>query len=215
MASGRILVVYGTKYGQTEKIARYIGNRLLEAKRALTLMNGDAVPRELSLDAFDGVIVGASIIVGKHQRSIRSFVREHRDVINTLPSAFFSVSGSAASKSETGRNEATRMLSAFLSETGWRPRLTRTIGGAMAFRRYNPLVRWMMKRISAKEGGPIDTSRDHELTDWTQVDRFVDDFVSLLPQRTDSHLDRGANVGVARSNLTDRVDELAVGDALQ
>jgi menaquinone-dependent protoporphyrinogen oxidase len=182
MASGRILVVYGTKYGQTEKIARYIGNRLLESRRAVTLMNGDAVPRQFFLGPFDGVIVGASIIVGKHQRSIRSFVREHRDRLNALPSAFFSVSGSAASKSETGRKEAERMLSSFLNETGWHPRLTQTIGGAMAFTRYNPLVRWVMKRISSKEGGPVDTSRDHELTDWTQVDRFVDDFSSQLPQ---------------------------------
>lgn len=186
MASGRILVVYGTKYGQTEKIARYIGDRLLESRRAVTLMNGDAVPREFFLGPFDGVIVGASIILGKHQRSIRSFVREHRDLLNSLPSAFFSVSGSAASKSETGRKEAERMLAAFLNETGWRPRLTQTIGGAMAFRRYNPLLRWVMKWISSKEGGPVDTSRDHELTDWTQVDRFVEDLLALMPQTAEA-----------------------------
>ena len=186
MASGRILVVYGTRYGQTEKIARYIANRLLESKRAVTLMNGDAAPRQFFLGPFDGVIVGASIIIGKHQRSIRSFVREHRDRLTTLPSAFFSVSGSAASKSETGRNEAQRMLSAFLNETGWRPRVTQTIGGAMAFTRYHPFVRWMMQRISSKEGGPVDTSRDHELTDWAQVDRFVEAFSALLPQTVDS-----------------------------
>ena len=182
MASGRILVVYGTRYGQTEKIARYIASRLLESHYAVTLMNGDVVPSRFSLDPFDGVIVGASIITGKHQRSIKRFVREHRELLNTLPSAFFSVSGSAASKSETGRNEAQRMLSSFLSESGWQPRITRTIGGAMAFTRYNPLLRWMMKRISSKEGGPVDTSRDHELTDWTQVDRFADELASFLPQ---------------------------------
>ena len=51
------------------------------------------------------MIVGASIIAGKHQRSIRSFVLEHRDRLIALPSTFFSVSGSPASKSETGRNE--------------------------------------------------------------------------------------------------------------
>jgi len=182
MASGRILVVYGTRYGQTEKIARYIANRLLESKYAVMAIKSDIVPPHFFLGPFNGVIVGASIIAGKHQRSIRSFVREHRDQLNALPSAFFSVSGSAASKSETGRNEAQRMLSSFLNDTGWRPRLTKTIGGAMAFTRYNLLLRWMMKRISAKEGGPVDTSRDHELTDWTQVDRFIDEFASLLPR---------------------------------
>jgi hypothetical protein len=30
-----------------------------------------------------------------------------------------------------------------------------------------------MKRIAKKEGGPIDTARDHELTDWDAVARFA------------------------------------------
>jgi hypothetical protein len=31
-----------------------------------------------------------------------------------------------------------------------------------------------MKRASAMNGGATDTSRDHEYTDWEQVDRFAD-----------------------------------------
>jgi menaquinone-dependent protoporphyrinogen oxidase len=45
-----------------------------------------------------------------------------------------------------------------------------------------------MKRIARKEGGPTDTSRDYEYTDWEAVDRFADAFAAKLqmPQRVAS-----------------------------
>jgi menaquinone-dependent protoporphyrinogen oxidase len=47
------------------------------------------------------------------------------------------------------------------------------VAGAINYTRYNFLLRWYMKRASAKNGGATDTSRDHEYTDWDQVDRFA------------------------------------------
>jgi menaquinone-dependent protoporphyrinogen oxidase len=41
-------------------------------------------------------------------------------------------------------------------------------------------MRWMIKRISQKEGGPADTSRDYEYTDWDQVARFADRYAGTL-----------------------------------
>jgi menaquinone-dependent protoporphyrinogen oxidase len=60
--------------------------------------------------------------------------------------------------------------------------MTELIGGAMAYTKYGPLLRWIMKQIAKRNGGPTDTSRDHEMTDWVQVERFVDRFVALLDQ---------------------------------
>jgi menaquinone-dependent protoporphyrinogen oxidase len=44
----------------------------------------------------------------------------------------------------------------------------------MAFTQYGPVLRWVMKRISRGRGGPTDTSRDHEMTDWAAVDQFAE-----------------------------------------
>jgi len=181
MSSHRVLVVYGTKYGQSAKIAGRIAGLLTMTGKQVTLVNADDPPPGLAVDQFDGVIVGSSVISGKHRKSVREFVERHRDTMNTLPCAFFSVSGSAASYDEHGRAEARRMLDDFLRVTRWEPELTVTFGGAMAFTKYNVVLRWIMKRISARAGGPTDTSRDHDLTDWTQVQRFADAFASTLP----------------------------------
>jgi menaquinone-dependent protoporphyrinogen IX oxidase len=37
-----------------------------------------------------------------------------------------------------------------------------------------------MKRISKQAGGATDTSRDHEYTDWAALDRFLDQWKSVL-----------------------------------
>jgi len=36
-----------------------------------------------------------------------------------------------------------------------------------------------MKRITAREGGDVDTSRDYEYTDWGALDRFTSQFAQI------------------------------------
>ena len=184
MAARRILILYGTSYGQTAKIARHMADLLTASGETVTLVDASNQPHGLTPREFDGVIVGGSIIRGRHQKGVRRVVHVHWDVLNAMPSAFFSVSGAAASPDQAVRAEARRFVDAFLGETGWDPPLSETIAGAMAYTRYNPIVRWIVKRASKPAGGPTDTSRDHEFTDWAQVDRFVEAFEATLPAPT-------------------------------
>lgn len=176
----RILLVYGTSYGQTARIAERMRATLASEGNQVTMFHGDHVPKGLSLDAFDGVIVGASLIMTGHQRCVTRFVRAYRDALNEMPSAFFSVSASAGSMRAEGRADAQRTLAHYLEKLHWHPDLTATIAGAVLYTRYNPLLRWYMKRASALNGGSTDTTRDHEYTDWHQVEAFAHDFAALL-----------------------------------
>jgi len=184
MPARRILIFYGTSYGQTAKIARRMDDLLTASGEIVTLVDASSQPPGLTPREFDGIIVGGSIIRGRHQKSVRRFVHVHRDVLNAMPSAFFSVSGAAASPDQDARAEARRFVDAFLGETGWDPVLSESIAGAMAYTKYNPIVRWIVKRASKPLGGPTDTSRDHGFTDWAQVERFVEAFEAALPAPT-------------------------------
>lgn len=99
-----------------------------------------------------------------------------------MPSAFFSVSGSAAGPSERDHANARRVLDEFLTKTGWRPRSVATIAGAMSFTKYGVFTRMILRMISRRAGGPTNTSRDHEMTDWDQVARFAGEFAASLPE---------------------------------
>jgi menaquinone-dependent protoporphyrinogen oxidase len=43
-----------------------------------------------------------------------------------------------------------------------------------------------MRRISRKEGGDTDTSRDYEYTDWAAVDRFAAEFADEVAGPVDA-----------------------------
>lgn len=186
MRPHRVLVVFGTKYGQTAIIATRIA-RLIEASGAIvTLHDVRELPIDTQLGTYDAVIIGASVIRGRHQRAVQTFVRRHYELLNGMPTAFFSVSGSAASPEERGRTDARRCAEEFLRATHWRPAMTELIGGAMAYTKYGPLLRWIMRQIADRNQGPTDTTCDHEMTDWAQVMRFSDRFVALLDQASAS-----------------------------
>jgi menaquinone-dependent protoporphyrinogen oxidase len=184
MSAYRILIVYGTNYGQTAKIADRIRTVLAGDDFDVTLSSADDLDPAIDLEMFQGVMVGGSVIRGKHQRSISRFIARHLSTMNRIPSAFFSVSGSASSAEPRGQSDARRAMEAFLTATGWQPDKMTTLAGAMAFTKYSPLMRWVMKRISRASGGPVDTSRDHEFTDWSHVEEFARAFghvVAPLP----------------------------------
>jgi menaquinone-dependent protoporphyrinogen oxidase len=180
MSPRKILIIYGTSYGQTERIAARIQAVLVKRGHAVTLANAAEHMPATPLATFDGIVVGSSIIARGHQKSIERFVRAEVRLLNTTPCAFYSVSASAGSKDANGRAAAERLRDEFLQRLGWEPQLRASIAGAINYTRYNPFLRWYMKKASAKGGGSTDTSRDHEYTDWTQVERFAADIAQMI-----------------------------------
>jgi menaquinone-dependent protoporphyrinogen oxidase len=128
-------------------------------------------------------VLGASLHMGSYQKRAVDFARRHRDSLNVIPSAFFGVSLAAASKNPQERAEASRIAKSFAAATGWCPSRIESFAGALAYRQYGFLVRFFMKRIARKEGGPTDTSRDHDLTDWSEVTCFANEMADELLKR--------------------------------
>jgi menaquinone-dependent protoporphyrinogen oxidase len=185
MRERRILIIYGTSYGQTARIAKRLGELISRQGHQVTLVDAKVSGPAVSLDHYDGVIVGSSVIVRGHQRAIRRFVETNRSALNRTVSAFYSVTASAGSMFAESRDAAHQLLERFLVQTDWHPRLTASMAGAVNYTQYNPLLRWYMKRASRVNGGSTDTSRDHEYTDWAQVEHFADDFVRLVEKEAE------------------------------
>jgi menaquinone-dependent protoporphyrinogen oxidase len=99
------------------------------------------------------------------------------------PGAFVSVCLGVLQRETQVQQEVERTVSAFLETCGWHPAMTGVFAGALPYRRYNIVMRWVMKRIVAKAGGDTDTSRDYEYTDWAAVEAFARQFGALVEQR--------------------------------
>jgi menaquinone-dependent protoporphyrinogen oxidase len=96
------------------------------------------------------------------------------------PSAFLSVSMSAVKKDEQHRADTQKCIDEFLEETGWKPTVTKAVAGALKYTKYDWLKRFVMVQIVKSEGGDIDTSKDHEYTDWADLKAFVSEFLKLV-----------------------------------
>jgi menaquinone-dependent protoporphyrinogen oxidase len=174
----RVLLVYVSRYGQAGRIARHIALTLEAQGHRVTLLDE---PRMLGVEltTHDAAVVGASVQYGSHGRVLEEAVRAHLLRLGSVPNAFFSVSMSAAHPGK-GAAEAQRYVERFGERTGWHPRLMATFGGALAYTRYPAWKRWMMRLISRMAGGDVDTSCDHEYTDWAAVERFARQVAAAL-----------------------------------
>lgn len=172
-----VLIVHASREGQTLRIAEYLAEALRQGGHAVRLAAAEPFP---GVGGADGVIVAASVHLGRHPRALVRAVRAHRTVLERLPSAFLSVCLSAAGDDPLHRAEADGYLRDFLRRTGWRPELAASVAGALRFSRYGFLKARFVRAMSQREQLGTERGVDREFTDWNEVRRFAEAFGALL-----------------------------------
>ncbi len=173
----KVLLVYGTTEGQTQKVARFVADHLARGGHQTQVTNAVDASSGIDPATFDAVIIAASLHAGHYQSAVVHFVSGHLAAIRARPNAFLSVSLAAASDDEDDARGLEQCLANFTQQTGWIPRRTHHVAGAFRYTSYDFLKRWALKYIAYRRGGPMDTGRDHELTDWNDLAQFVDEIV--------------------------------------
>lgn len=92
----RILVAYATMAGSTAEVAKAVGEEIAKSGAEVDVLQLDEVK---DLEAYDGVVVGAPMIMGWHRAASR-FLRKHRAVFQRIPLAIFVL---AMSLTQTGK----------------------------------------------------------------------------------------------------------------
>ena len=173
----KILIPYGTTEGQTAKIAEVIADVIRGHGDNVEAVDIRDAPDRIP-DAYDAVIIGAPIHMGRHDKRVVKFVQQNRDLLDRLPSAFFSVSLAAHGDTE----EAEGYVGRFEQQTGWRPATIALFSGALLYTHYGFVKRHIMKKIAHDKPGHLgtDLSRDYVYTEWDGVKQFAEDFLTDL-----------------------------------
>jgi menaquinone-dependent protoporphyrinogen oxidase len=172
----RVLIIYGSEEGQTAKVAQHMAELFGSRHHAVDLVHGKQAPADLAIDSYDGVLVGASIHMGHHQKYMVDLVRRHRHELASKLSAFFTICLTAKSEAPEDIAQVQQYLQDFMQATDWYPDQVAAFAGALLYTQYGMIKRFIMRSVSKKAGGDADTSRDYEYTDWESVDDFVDWF---------------------------------------
>jgi menaquinone-dependent protoporphyrinogen oxidase len=133
-----VAIIYASTHGHTARIVDRIADTMraegLDVEVAEAGERADRLIRDC-----DAVLVAGSVHRGSHQPGLVEFVRRHRHLLQVLPSAFVSVSLTAADEEdEELQAETRRMVDEFVEDTGWTPYRTATLAGAFQFSKYSP-----------------------------------------------------------------------------
>lgn len=180
----RMLVIYGTTEGQTAKIAGAMAATIRRCGVSVDLAEAgpawDPAPED-----YAAVIVAASVHAGGYQRALRRWVRSHAKALYGRPTAFVSVCLAIVKPTPEVMRDLSVIMSRFFEATGWTPKETKSVAGALPYSKYGWLKRRIMRRIVAKAQGDTDMTRDYEYTDWDDLRTYAQQFVeaNVVPAR--------------------------------
>jgi menaquinone-dependent protoporphyrinogen oxidase len=175
----RILVLYASHFGQTHAIAERLARHLRKYGHEVDL--ADARHRPPPPQDYDLVVIGSRVEMGRHAPEVRRYITLNREALAAMPTGFFSVSMAASSPHATA--DPSGYMAALFDDTGWHPSWAVALAGALPYRQYGWLLRFIMKRISRSAGHTTDTSRNHVFTNWQRVRELAEDIAALVPAR--------------------------------
>jgi len=186
----RVLIVYATREGHSARIAKFVEEIIRSNGAGCETYDAAKLDGAMDLRGFSHAFVIASVHGGKHELEIVQFVKTRHRELEGMYSVFLSVSLSQAGaedeavqpdKRAKAAGDAQFMIDSFLRETGWHPMRAEPVAGALAYSKYNPVMRLIMKWISWRAGGATDTSKDYCYTDWIALEALVNCVIAVQP----------------------------------
>lgn len=195
----KILIVYGTAHGQTQKIARAIARELRTLDHEVSLHDSRDINESISPIRYDFVALGGSVQARDFQKPLKKWIHAHAHGLKQVPTAFFSVCLGILQKDEKVQKEEKEIVEHLFEETGWYPSLWTIFAGALPYTKYKWLTKFIMRRISKKAGGDTDTSRDYEYTDWEDVRDFAREIIRTMDKLPHERAD-ASQIGLYTQN---------------
>lgn len=176
----RVLVAFASKEGHTELIAHHVTRKLEDKGHVVRLINLSTHDGEAGADDCDASILAGSIHRGGFAGELSSFLMRHAPAIRSHPSAFLSVSLSAASHDPQELAAICEISNRFLFEAGWVPDFVEQVAGAVHDRQLNVIEKVVLHSIVQQHGEQLDPSGNTDFTDWAKLDQFVGEFAAKI-----------------------------------
>ena len=167
----RTIIAYSTVDGHTRHICEHIADAVRQHGHEVELAAIDDGP-VIDLAAFDKIVIGASIRYGKHRPQVTELINANQSILESKPSAFFSVNV-VARKPEKNTPETNPYLKKYLQQISWQPENLAVFAGKIDYPSYGFLDRLAIRFIMWMTKGPTDPGAVVEFTDWGKVDEFA------------------------------------------
>lgn len=165
-----IVIIYSSTDGHTLKICQRLQQVIAQQSHQVTLLS---IHDECDVDIkpFDKIVIGASIRYGKHSPHIYDFIKRNLDILESKPSAFFSVNV-VARKPAKNRPETNPYMKKFQKQTAWQPKELAVFAGKIDYQKYSFRDRHIIRFIMWLTKGPTQLNTNMDFTNWEAVEAF-------------------------------------------
>ena len=178
-----ILIVYASRDGHTRSIAQRMQQRLDGQGAQVRLVDIESASN-LDPSAFDVVAVGGSVVYGKHDPRLATFLADNAERLTACRTAFFSVN-LIARKPEKRTIDGNVYVRKFLSALSLQPDHVEIIAGKLDYPSYGFLDRFMIRLTMKFTDGPTDPKTVIDYTDYDRVDGFADRLGSMAQENAE------------------------------
>jgi len=162
-------MIYSSIDGQTLKICNKIVDEFKQKGENIELFSVDEFNGDVT--SYDRLIIGSSIRYGVHNKRIIDFINTHKEQLDSLRTAFFSVN-LVARKPEKSTADTNPYVIKFFKTIDWKPTIVEVFAGKLDYKKYSFFDRIMIQFIMWMTKGPTDTNTKIEYTNWDKVKEF-------------------------------------------
>jgi menaquinone-dependent protoporphyrinogen oxidase len=164
----KILVAYASRAGSTGEVAEAIGQLLCDAGAAVDVRLAKDVT---NVNDYQAVVVGGAAYTGQWMSEAVKFVETHRDALNRVPVAYFTVCLTLKEDTEENR----RTVAAYLDPVREvvQPVAEGLFVGRLDYSKLPFLYRMIAKAMGSSEG---------DFRDWEAIRAWADSIRPLLLQ---------------------------------
>ncbi|MCW4001085.1 MAG: nitric oxide synthase [Candidatus Bathyarchaeota archaeon] len=166
----KALVIYGTRWGGTVKVAQAIGAALSDEGIPAEIVDAKDAPSDIG--GYDLIVVGSGMRADKWTKESIEFLSKNKQTLQTKKTALF-VSCQMADRKDQKREEAKcQYLQKTADEHGLQPLALGYFGGYLDFSHSHGLVVDIMVRVNRKSlrRNGLDTTRIHDTRDWAGIE---------------------------------------------
>jgi menaquinone-dependent protoporphyrinogen IX oxidase len=174
-----VLVIYGTRWHGTQKVAETIGKAIQDAGNTVDIIDAKEAPD--SIDTYDLVLIGSGLRADKWTKESIEFIEKNLPALKAKKMALY-VSCSMADRKDDGYNIGKkRYLDTIAEKYGLNPIAMGYFGGLMDFSYSHGLLVDVIVRVNRRNlrKNGLDTARVHDTRDFAAIEAWGHEVAKL------------------------------------
>jgi menaquinone-dependent protoporphyrinogen oxidase len=170
----KVAIIYGTRYGTTTEVVQDMSNTARELGAQVDVVHLEKGTPFPEPEEYDLVIIGSGIQAGQWTKRPLKYIEQKLESLSKTKVALFVVSGYAGNPDKVAEAQADYLDKMSEKYPGLSPISTALIGGMFEFKKYNLVVRALVKSIAKSNLPPGEELPEKiDFRDWDMIRDWI------------------------------------------